>query len=295
MLRTDLVKLPLEAVEQLFIKKLQAYVELFDLMDEHGGWYPYSDTILDYFDKLGVTHWADLYFPEGAEKWLKDRESQRKEAARVFADAIGHDAGPERVNEFLVDLSTSVNQALTNSPTNALPGLEFLESDMNATYVEGLSSEECQYQHDIWINQLVGLYNDLAIAAHGVSIFTLVARAIDHDNDALVKAIQIDPSLTTYFEKHLRRQSMKGNVYFLDSLSYRIKNPPRKGINKHPLLWILMKDLQTLRCLRRDVTSKQILNIYQDGVGDHPKYVIDDELTVQRQRRKFMKVYRQVK
>lgn len=119
---------------------------------------------------------------------------------------------------------------------------------------------------------------------------------IDNKDDiALVKAVQIDRSLLPYFEKRLFKHSMKGNSDFLDSLAYRINNPPRRGANKYPLLWVLFKDLLTLRCLNRSVTSKQILNIYVKAIGEHPKFLIDDDLIVQRQRREFNKKYRQVK
>lgn len=298
MLRTDLIKLPLEAVEPLFIKKLQAYVEWFDFMDEHGGWFPYPDSILDYFKALGVTHWADLYFRDGAEKWLKDREPQRNELFQAFAEAMGSEADINSVNEFLVELAAYTNQALTENKINAMMGLEFLDvdTDISPPYVEGLSSEERQKQHDVWINQLVLLFNDLSIAAHGESIFNLVDRAINNqDDDALVRAVQIDRSLLPYFQQHLIKQSMKGNSDFLDSLSYRINNPPRRGTNNHPLLWILLKDMLTLCCLNKSVTSTKILDLYHKAVGEHPKFGIVDDQIVRRQRRKFNELYRQVK
>lgn len=298
MLEASPIKLPFEAVSILCLKKLQTYVELFDLMDQHGGWFPYPDFFLNYLDELGVTHWADLYSREGVAKWIKEREPQHKEFFHEIAEAIGENATIDRINEFLTELVIDAAHAASENPSDVMPELKFLDPDVDLSpaYVQNLSSEERQHQHDVWINQLVLFYNDLAIAAHGESIFKLVARAIDtQDNDALVKAIQIDRTLLPYFEKHLTRQSMKGNSDFLDSLAYRVNNPPRKGENKHPLLWVLFKDLLSLGCLHKTVKSTQILTLYQKAVGEHPKFAIIDDQIVQRQRRKFNKLYRQVK
>jgi len=298
--QTNHIKLPLDAVAPLFVKKLQTYVELFDLMDQHGGWLPYSDSLLNYFDELGVTHWVDLYSREGQQKWMKDRESQHAELTHAITDAIGNDINFDRVNEFLTELAIDAAQAASENPSDFMTELKFLDldpsEDLTPSYVQNLSSDERQYQHDVWVNQLVLFYNDLSVAAHGESIFNLVARAIDaQDNDALVKAVQIDRTLLPYFEKHLRRQSLKGNHGFLDSLAYRVNNPPRKGENKHPLLWIFFKDLLAVGCLHQSVTSSQILTHYQMAIGEHPKFSIVDEQIVQRQRRKFNKLYRQAK
>lgn len=291
MFPTNSIKLPIDAISPLLVNKLREYVDMFDLMDEHDGWFPYPDSVLSYFNELGVVHWAELYFPEGLSKWAKDKEPQIIQFAQAFADATGNDPSIETVNGFLVELAKEFSQS-----DATILGLEFLDTVPNTDLVRNISDVERHHQRDVFIGFLVGFYNDLSIAAHGESIFTLVTKAREnYDDDALAKAVQIDPTILKYFEKVLMNRSMKGNSNFFDSLSYRIKNSPRKGVNKHPLLWILMKDLVTLSCLRRDVTSKQILNIYSKAVGDHSKFVIDDELTVQRQRRKFMKVYRHVK
>ncbi|MBM3351249.1 MAG: hypothetical protein FJY53_05625 [Betaproteobacteria bacterium] len=297
-MQNGLINIPLKVAAPLIVKKLQAYVEWFDLMDKHGGWFPYPDSILDYFEALGVTHWADLYTRQGVAKWVKERELQHKEFSHAIAEAIGENPTIERVNEFLTDLVTDLAQAASENPSDAFSELGFLalDVDVSSSYATSLSSEDRQFQRDFWINQLVLFYNDLAIAAHGEPIFELVSRAINNqDDDALVKAIQIDRSLLPYFQKQLTKQSMKGNRDFLDSLAYRVNNPPRRGSNKYPLLWIFFKELLTLRCLNKSVTSQEILDFYLEGVGYHPKFGIDDVQIVQRQRRKFNQLYRQVK
>ena len=294
MLGSDSIKIPINAVAPLLIGKLRAYADLYDTMDKHGGWIPYPDSVLDYFKKLGVTHWAQLYFPEGAAKWIKDQEPKIVESKKALTELLGTDPSPEIANKFLTELAADfIRAASTGEP---LSGLEFMGGDVDSIDVDGLPDEERQQQHDNWLTFLVNFYNDLALASHGESMDSLVSRAIkSQDDDALVKAIQIDRSLLPHFSERLWKQSMKGNSDFFDSLAYRVNNSPRRGENTKPLLWIFFNDLYAVNCLNSSVTSKQILDFYQEAVKDYPKFFIDDELVVQRQKRKFLEMYRQVK
>lgn len=281
-----ILKLKLSSVAPILVPKLEQYAEILDFMDSNNGWFPFPDSVLGYFDKLGVTHWAELYFPRGAAKWLEDRKDQVIQFNQMFKDELGDNPSLESAQEFLSELAKKAAEL-----NGVIPGLEFLDAVPNADLIDGVSDDERKIQRDTLIGFLVSFYNDLSISAHREPIYNLVARAENNDYDALNKAIQIDPTIIHYFNKVLMHNSMKGNVNFFDSLSYRIKNSPRKGANKHPLLWIFMKDLHTLRCLHKGVTCKEILDIYQMVTENYPKLRIDDEQIVQRQRRKFKQLY----
>lgn len=280
------IKLRLSSVAPLLVPKLEQYAEILDLMDSNNGWFPFSNAVIEYFEKLGVIHWAELYFPKGAVKWLEDHKTQIAQFNQMFIDELGDNPTLESTEEFLNRFARE-----TAELDSVIPGLEFLEATPNADLIDGISEDEREIQRDTLIGFLVYFYNDLSISAHREPIYTLVARAENNDYDALTKAIQIDPTIIHYFNKVLMNNSMRGNVDFFDSLSYRIRNSPRKGANKHPLLWIFLKDLHTLKCLHKGVTCKEILDIYQMVTGNYPKLRIDDEQTVQRQRRKFKLLY----
>jgi hypothetical protein len=288
-------KLPLELFSPIVSRKIKGYAAILDLMDEHGGWLPYPDLILKYLDSIGAKHWADLYFREGIEKSLKDNNEQIVEFRQFIIEATGADPSPEDANEFLSELLVSIERDLKADDKNPADSY-FEQFNFENVDVEKLSAEERKEHCNFWITYHVSFYNDLALATHGESIYTLVQKAIElEDDDALVKAVQIDRSLLPYFQDRLFSRAMQGDSNFFDSLAYRINNPPRRGANKHPLLWILFKELYQLGCLRRSITSKQILDVYQKAIPDHPKFSIYDELTVQRQRRNFMSLYRQAK
>jgi len=54
------------------------FAEIYDLMDQYGGWLPYPDFVLRYFESVGAKHWADLYFREGGEKYVEEHQDQLK-------------------------------------------------------------------------------------------------------------------------------------------------------------------------------------------------------------------------
>lgn len=280
------IRLSLSSVAPILITKLIQYAEILDSMDSNNGWYEFPNDVLDYFHALDVCHWAELYFPAGAIKFIETQKENLVKFNQIIIDEIGENPTPEAASSFLNKLAEYEGDIV---------GLEFLEEPANVNLAKNLSEDESKSQQTILITYLVNFYNDLSIAAHRESIYSLVARAEANDYDAVIKAIQIDPTIIHYFNKVIMDNSLKGNSNFFDALSYRIKNSPRRGANKHPLLWILMKDLYSFNCLHKSIKSHHILTIYQDALGGHPKFSIDDDQVVQRQRRQFNQMYRLVK
>lgn len=291
-----LIRIDLRGLAPLLIKKLQAYVELFDTMEQHDGWLPYPTSVRAYFKELGVMHWAELYSKDGQERWMQAHHSELGTLFQYLVDSFGSEPTLESVNGFLNDYVSELSKS--SGPVGSVMSIELdrLMGDLSAADDGNLSDEERRQRRDIWIGYHVQFYNDLSTATHSESIFTLVNRAINNDDaNAMVMAIQIDRSLLPFFQNHFWEQAMGSNSNFWDSVAYRINNPPIRGRNKYPLLWILFKDLQAMRCLGREVTSRKILDLYGEAVGEHPRFAIDDELIVQRQRRKFVRMYRQLR
>lgn len=281
------IKLPLSSVEPLLCKKLRSYAEIFDDMDRNGGLLKYPDAVVNHLTELSALHWADLYFRDAAQKYRDENAAHITAYFDYISSELGSSPSIEDATAYCIEMLQAGEQAADDEANSISALLSF-----NGVDVSQLPPEERRVRCDAWLLFHLNFYNDLAIAAHGVSIFDLVAKASVGDEVALVKAIQIDKSLLGYFQDQYVRYSLKGKVDFFDLLSYRVKNSPRKGIIKHPFLWVLFKDLRAFGCLRRSVTSRQILDLYQGIFPDHPKYSIDDELTVQRQRRNFLRKYR---
>lgn len=293
----SLIRLDIEVAEKLLSKKLEIYLDLFEKTERTGGWVRFPPSIVEYLQQLGVTHWAELFSKEGMRQHQEVNKDRIQAAYAAFNEVLGDTPSPEVANEFLNAFCEELTEAaLDDTGEKQIPSLEFMNSDPASISVESLSLEERDKQREVWLTFFVHFYNDMALAIHGESIFALVNRATEQsDDDALVKAIQIDRSLIPYFRAQLWQRSMSGDLDFWDSFAYRANNPPARGRNEHPLLWVLLKDLMTVRCLDRSLTAKRILDIYSAVVKDHPRFSIDDEAVVQRQRRRFLKMYRQAK
>ena len=291
------IRLDIELAEKLLSKKLEMYLDLFENAERTGGWVRFPPSILEYLQQLGVTHWAELFSKEGMRRYQEANRDKTQAANSAFNEVLGESPSSEVANEFLNAFCEElIEAALDETGEKQIPGLEFLNSDPRSISVQSLSEEDRDKQRDVWLTFFVHFYNDMALAIHGESIFALVNRATEqNDDDALVKAIQIDRSLIPYFQSQLWQRSMSGDTDFWDSFAYRANNPPSRGRNEHPLLWVLLKDLMTVRCLNRSLTAKRILDIYSAVVKDHPRFSLDDEAIVQRQRRRFLKMYRQPK
>lgn len=282
----SLIHPDIEIAKKLLSKKLEIYLDLFEKAERTGGWVCFPSSILVYLNKLGVTHWAELYSNEGLRRHHEANKEKIQSITAAFNELLGDSPSPEVANEFLNAFCEELTEAaLDDTGKEQIPGLEFMNTDPASICVQSLSEEECDNQREVWLTFFVHFYNDMALATHGESIFALVNRAIeDSDDDALVKAIQIDRSLIPFFQSQLWQRSLSGDTDFWDSFAYRANNPPARGRNEHPLLWVLLKDLMSIRCLNRSLTAKRILDIYSAVVKDHPRFAIDDEAIVQRQR-----------
>ena len=75
-------------------------------------------------------------------------------------------------------------------------------------------------------------FNTLALMVHGAKMTTLVPLAIAGDDDAFLKAVQIDRMLLQhhpYFRDRKFRAQDEGDTEFLSKLSYRESNSPLRG------------------------------------------------------------------
>jgi hypothetical protein len=287
--------LPLDLCARLAAQKTKIYIEIFEVMDKHGGWLPNPDWLVNYLKTIGATHWADLYFRDGVLKVFPDYKEMLASIVELITQDLGADIGPEAAREYCIAALSQQVDAMNTEDDN-LERAVFGQFDFGSDDPSDLSPEQLKQHAEFWLAYYLLFYNDLSLAAHAESIVSLVRKAIDNnDDEALVKAIQVDRSLYAYFRDRVWHQSMRGNSDFFDSLAYRSNNPTLRGKNEHPLLWIFLNDLHGLGCLRKAITSRQLLDQYQQAISNHVKYSIDDVLVVQRQRRRFTAVNGQPK
>lgn len=280
--------LPISIFQPLIVDKLAVQSEFFNVMDENGGRIPYPEIMLEYFQKLGVEHWAEYYFQEKLREKEQDIEDFKLSIKNDLLEHLGESFNIEQLSKYSAQLFGDLANKLHHNEY-----FQFLSQYPDPSALDKIDAEDRELKRDVCIAFLVKFYDDLSLATHGESIFSLINKAISKNDDhSLGKAIQIDPTILYYVQRKMSTRHLQGDSNFFDLISYRFKNPPRRGVVKHPLLWILLRDLFHFGCLRKSITNKQILDLYNEGVKNQPKYLIDDEQIVQRQRRKFLQKYR---
>lgn len=122
-------------------------------------------------------------------------------------------------------------------------------------------------------------YNLLSVMVHGQKLTTLVPLALQGDQEAFCKAVQIDRNLLTghpYFRDTYARLLAGENKVFLDALLYRIGNPTTRGKVRFPALYMVFSTLESFGWLS-DFTASEILDICDEAQLDRFQNRIEDE------------------
>lgn len=129
-----------------------------------------------------------------------------------------------------------------------------------------------------WAGVFGGLFNTLSLMVHGVKLTVLVPLALSGDDEALLKAVQIDRCLMTHHPYFLARKQKAqdlGEDTFLRALAYRECNPPLRGPIRYPGLFMLLGTLQLVQWLHElrhaeilDLCEQAGLERYQNRIED---------------------------
>jgi hypothetical protein len=121
-------------------------------------------------------------------------------------------------------------------------------------------------------------FQNVSMMVHGERLTSLVAQAKSGDDDAFVKAVQIDRRILMtipYFRDRFIRAQDEGDVGFSDKIAYRLKCAPYRGKIRFKSLWLAFSYLDQLGLLNT-LTHSEILEICdQAGVGDSKNCIHD--------------------
>ena len=129
-----------------------------------------------------------------------------------------------------------------------------------------------------WGGFVGGFLNTISLMVHGVKLTDLVPRAISGEEEAFLKAVQIDRLLLIhhpFFRERKHRAQDNGEGAFLSKLAYRETNPPLRGKIRYPGLYMLFGILDAVRWLD-DLSHNEILDLcdvahldlYQNRIED---------------------------
>ena len=115
-------------------------------------------------------------------------------------------------------------------------------------------------------------YQSLSTMVHGEKLTSLVSQAQVGNDQAFVKAVQIDRRILTaipFFEQRYARAQDEADKDFFDLLSYRQKCAPYRGKIRHKTLWLTFSILDQVGLLDT-LSHREILEICDEaGVGGY--------------------------
>lgn len=131
----------------------------------------------------------------------------------------------------------------------------------------------------LWCGFFSHFFNTLALMTHGAKLTTLVPQAIAGDDDAFLKAVQVDRLLLThhpyFIERKQRAQDSGEEPEFLRALAYRESNPNLKGPIRYPALFFLFGVLESIQWLD-DLRHDEILDLCDEMGLDRFQSRIED-------------------
>ena len=128
------------------------------------------------------------------------------------------------------------------------------------------------------IGFLSSFYQCLSVMVHGEKLSALIAQAKAGNDDAFVKAVQIDRRILNsipYFQDRYAFAQDQGDINFFDRLAYRLKTAPYVGKIRFKSLWLSFSLLDQVGLLRT-LPHSEILDICDDaGVGGFKNRIED--------------------
>ena len=252
------------------------WAEVLQHLEECGGRLEFRSVLPEVISRLKIESYPKLYESELSAGKLLAIALLGAEGARE-ADKELVAATPEARGEAFLqfgDLLASLE-----------PAFDFdMDDEAKAEQLkafEALSPEEQQESMKIIQHLLMAFlaifFEQLSIMVHGEKLTALVARAKEGNDDAFLKAIQIDKRILSrvdHFDARFQRAHMEGERSFITKVSRKLEAPPYAGRLKHKKLWMSFALLDWLRLLD-DYSGDELLDLCIE-VG-----AIDDEQPIE--------------
>lgn len=215
--------------------------------------------VLVYDDERKIARAMLLAFlgEEGLKDFNQEIEALSKEEQQEFLDDC---ASAEFMNE--------VSEAMDSFKLPQSPAEWKAARDEAAKLPEEERKKIEKQAAFFWCFFFSSFFNTLSLMVHGAKMTSLVPRAIAGDDDAFLKAVQIDRMLLLhypYFRDRKARAQSEGETAFLSKLAYRESKPPLHSKIRYPGLYMLFGILESIHWLD-DLPHEEILDIC-DGAG----------------------------
>lgn len=216
--------------------------------------------------KIGRALFLSMLGDEGFKEFISDIDKLTEPELQEWVDDISKTENNEIVEAFSsIEIPDTPEEWQTARDQLAkLPKVERSEAEKRGA---------C-----FWAFTFSSFFNTLSLMVHGARLTTLVPQAITGDDEAFLKAIQIDRMLLLhypYFRDRKFRAQNDREMEFLSKISYRESNSPVRGKIQYPALYMLFGILESFRWLD-DLKHKEILDICDEAGLDRYQNRIED-------------------
>lgn len=254
------------------------YVELLRDLQKGGGRLSFSSEI------ASIQNWFGPY--------VLMYDDERKIGRALFLFLLGEEgfkefnaemnaAAPEEQQNFLDEISDLDNAVLYEDIDVQIPQSPQEWQAAREAFEELPEAEKKEAEkrgNAFWCFHFSSFFNTLSLMVHGAKMTSLVPLAIGGDDEAFLKAVQIDRMLLIhhpYFRDRKFKAQNEGDTEFLSKLAYRETNPTLRGKIQYPGLYMLFGILEAFQWLS-DLTHEEILDICDQAGLDRYQNRIED-------------------
>lgn len=244
---------------------------LLGQIESKQGWFRFPPYITNCIVNLKIENYPILYLNENSIGIMMFKGFFSDEEIREL-DAEIINASPQERAEFLAGLAAELDRAVEGFEIPKTPAAQAKAQQKFDALSPDEQKESIRFSQHFFSSLLPSFYQLLSIMVHGEKLTSLVEQARAGNDDAFVKAVQIDRRILTvipYFRDRYARAQDEADSNFYDYLSYRLKTAPYKGKIRHKTLWLAFAILDQAGLLD-DMPHSEILAICdQAGVGGY--------------------------
>ena len=244
--------------------------ELLENIETQGGRFAFRPEFATTIANLKIESYPRLYEDEATIGVALGLAFLGQEGLKSY-DAIVRQASPAERGQMVRKLFADLDDLQNAFDFDRTPE----ELEQARTEFDALSEDErqsgTQFAQWLLMGTFALFFQYLSIMVHGEKLTALVAQAKAGDNDAFLKAIQIDKGILSeieYFKSRYRRAHMEDERAFITAVARKQEAPPYAGKLTHKKLWLSFAWLDSTGLLD-SYTGNQLLDLCTEvGVID---------------------------
>lgn len=241
------------------------------------GEFRFPREMTDFITRFKIENYPLFYQSEGAIAYAFMKGALSDDEIKEFCEEMNA-ATLEGRTEALQGINEGLRQGAEDAEAHIASRTA---AELEAEYIAMNSQEKidtCRSIQWFGISFFAMFHQILSVMIHRERLTTLVAKAKAGDDNAFVKAVQIDKRILTvdpYFVGRFHNINAEGNEDFRDKLTYRLRCAPYAGKVRHKSLWMSLAFLDM--CGHLDTLKRrEMLDVLDEaGVGGYENRIAD--------------------